>query len=55
MEAEIIDHPQESEQKTTPAIQNPPAAQAALMIQIITIAIDTIGSHDKKEDDRSDS
>ena len=54
-EAEIIDHPQESEPKTIPAIRNPPAVQAAPAIRIITIAIDTIESHDKKEDDKSDS
>ena len=54
-EAEIIDHPQEPEPKTTLAIRNPPAVQAALAIQIITIDINTIESHDKKEDDKSDS
>ena len=55
MEAETIDHLQESETKTTLAIQIPPAAQAAPAIRMIIIITDTIKWHDKKEDDKNDS
>ena len=55
MEEEITDPLQESEPEATPAIRNPPVAQAALATRTMTTAIDIIESHDKKEDDKSDS
>ena len=55
MEAETIDHPQELKPKTIPAIQNPPAAQAALASQMIITTINITESHVRKEDGRNDS